>query len=148
MLPSRRSWNLSHQRGHKWLWWTGKKPLIYAYSDLILSCSKMGNKTCNLFRNIVAKRVAMFTLYLPRPNLSFSKSSCGRLPEYWLITQDSRHIRGSCFTCCKTSLPWVGKTTFYFLQQFFATCDNLICCKTGWNVCGKTRNIFFHLVLR
>ena len=29
----------------------------------------------------------------------------------------------------------------YFLQQFFATCNNLNCCKTGLNVASKTRNI-------
>ena len=70
----------------------------------------------------------------------------------WILTFDwikfrGRHaIHGSYVTCCKTSLPWAGKkrnmyrfccksrTTLYFLQQIFATCNNLICCKTGLNV--------------
>ena len=39
------------------------------------------------------------------------------------------------------------RTTFDFLQQFCATCDDLIFCKTGLNVGGKTRKIVFQLVL-
>ena len=31
-----------------------------------------------------------------------------------------------------------SRTTLYFLQQIFATCNNLICCKTGLNVGSKT----------
>ena len=163
MLPSRRSWVISHQCGHKWLWWTGKKPLIYAYSDLILSYGKIDNKTCNLFRNIAAKRVAMFTLYLPRSNLSFSKSGCGRLPEYWLLigwncagfapymgitSLAVKQVRlGSVKRATCTDFVAKSRTTFDFRQQVCATCDNLICYKKGLNVGGKTRKMVFQLVL-
>ena len=60
----------------------------------------------------------------------------------WLLTSDWIKLRGShaihkSVTCCKTSLSWVSetcadfvariqRTTFYFLQQLFATCNNLI----------------------
>ena len=48
-------------------------------------------------------------------------------------------MHGSYVTCCKTSLSWAGKTrnTLYFLQQIFATCKNLICCKTGVNLASS-----------
>ena len=39
-----------------------------------------------------------------------------------------------------------SRTTLYFLQQMFATIKNLICCKTGLKVGGKTSNIAFQLV--
>ena len=92
--------------------------------------------------------VARFTTH--ESNLSRNKSGC--LQVAWILTFDwikfrGRHaIHGSYVTCCKTSLPWAGKTrnmfrlccksrtTLYFLQQIFATCNNLICCKTGLNV--------------
>ena len=32
------------------------------------------------------------------------------LTSDWIKLRGSHTIRGSCFTCCKTSLPWVGKT--------------------------------------
>ena len=60
----------------------------------------------------------------------------------WLLTSNWIKLRGShaihkSVTCCKTSLSWVSescadfvariqRTTFYFLQQLFATCNNLI----------------------
>ena len=120
----------------------------------------MDNKTCNLFRNIVAKRVAMFTLYLPRSNLSFSKSGCGRLPEYWLLigwncagfapymgitSLAVKQVRvGSVKRATCTDFVAKSRTTFDFRQHWFcATCDNLICCKTGLNVGGKTPKIVF-----
>ena len=34
-------------------------------------------------------------------------------------------------------------TIFRNMQQLFVTCNNLICCKTGLNVGGKTRNTAF-----
>ena len=34
------------------------------------------------------------------------------------------------------------RTTLYFLQQIFATCNNLICCKTGLNVGGISTHHF------
>ena len=61
----------------------------------------------------------------------------------WKKLRRSCAIRGSYVTCCKTSLPWAGKTsasctdflaksrtTLYFRQQLSATCNKLICCKT------------------
>ena len=67
----------------------------------------------------------------------------------WKKLRWSCAIRGSYVICCKTSLPWAGKTsasctdflaksrtTLYFRQQLSATCNKLICCKTdlirGW----------------
>ena len=89
-------------------------------------------------------------------------ASCGILTSDWLKLRGSHGIHGIYVTCCKTSLPRAGKTgnisctdfvpkirtTFYFLQQLFVTCNNLICCKTVWLVGGKTRNIAIHLVLQ
>ena len=40
------------------------------------------------------------------------------------------------------------RTTLYFLQQLLVTCNNLLCCNTGLNVGGKTRNIVIQLVLQ
>ena len=51
--------------------------------------------------------------------------------------------RATCTTCVAKR-----RTTLYFLQQLFATRNNLICCKTGLNVGGKTRNIVIQLVLQ
>ena len=70
--------------------------------------------------------------------------------------------RGSLYvnSCCKASLPLVGKTVnmyrFCFemwncsllLEKPLATCNNLICCGTGVNVGGKKRKIAFQLVLQ
>ena len=103
--------------------------------------------------------IAMFTLYLSRSNLSFSKSGCGRLPEYWLLigwncagfapymgitSLAVKQVRlGSVKRATCTDFVAKSRTTFDFRQQFCATCDNLICCKTGLNVGGKTRKIVF-----
>ena len=47
-------------------------------------------------------------------------------------------------TC--TDVVTKSRTTLYFLQQMFATIKNLICCKTGLKVGGKTSNIAIQLV--
>ena len=62
-------------------------------------------------------------------------------------------IRESCVTCCAAKQVCLGpvkrttctdflaksRTALYFLLQLAATCNNLICYKTGW-ICGwKTR---------
>ena len=47
-------------------------------------------------------------------------------------------------TC--TDVVTKNRTTLYFLQQMFATVKNLICCKAGLKVGGKTSNIAFQLV--
>ena len=61
----------------------------------------------------------------------------------WIKLRRSHTIQGSYVTCSKTSLPWTGRratctdfvakstTTFYFLQQMFATGNNLNCCRTA-----------------
>ena len=58
-----------------------------------------------------------------------------------------------CFRPVKraTSKDFVAKkdrTTLYFLQQIFAICNNLNCCKIGLNVASETRNIAIKLVLQ
>ena len=47
---------------------------------------------------------------------------------------------------CTPDVVAKSRTTLYFLQQMFATIKNLICCKTGLKVGGKTSNIAFQLV--
>ena len=47
-----------------------------------------------------------------------------------------------------TDLVSKSRITLSFLQQLFATCNNLICCKTGLNMRGETRNIAFQLILQ
>ena len=69
------------------------------------------------------------------------------------LTSDWIKLRGSYVTCCKTSLPWAGKraTCQILLQKvklLSTFCNNLICCKAGWNMGGKTRNVVFQLVLQ
>ena len=41
-----------------------------------------------------------------------------------------------------------SRTNLYLLQQMLATCNNLICCKTGLNVASKTRDIAIPFVLQ
>ena len=50
------------------------------------------------------------------------------------------------FATCKDFVA-KSKTTFYFLQQIFATCNILICCKADLEVGYKTLNIVFQLLL-
>ena len=49
-------------------------------------------------------------------------------------------------TC--TDFDAKSRITLNFLQQLFATCNNLICCKTGLKVIGKTSIVAFQLVLQ
>ena len=65
------------------------------------------------------------------------------LTSDWIKLRGSHAIQGSYVTCSKTSLPWTDRratctdfvakstTTFYFLQQIFATANNLNCCRTA-----------------
>ena len=70
-------------------------------------------------------------------------------------------IRESCVTCCAAKQVCLGpvkpttctdfvaksRTALYFLLQLAASCNNMICCKTGW-ICGrKTGSIATYLVL-
>ena len=84
------------------------------------------------------------------------------LTSDWMKLHGSHAPRGSLYvnSCCKASLPLVGKTVnmyrFCFemwncsllLEKPLATCNNLICCGTGVNVGGKKRKIAFQLVLQ
>ena len=52
---------------------------------------------------------------------------------------DLRHLLQNKFApwasiTCSTRTDFTAKrrTTLFFLQQFFATCNDLICCKAGW----------------
>ena len=80
----------------------------------------------------------------------------------WILTTDWMKLRGimgitslavkqvrvgSVKRATCTDFVAKSRTTFDFRQQFCATCDNLICCKKGLNVGGKTRKIVFQLVL-
>ena len=49
-------------------------------------------------------------------------------------------------TC--TDFDAKSRITLNFLQQLLATCNNLICCKTGLKVIGKTSIVAFQLVLQ
>ena len=85
---------------------------------------------------------------------------CSKLRESVLTSHWKKlprsHTHGNCVTCCKTSFPWTSKTRstyrfcLYSLQQLFANCtgNNLIRCKTVWNVGGETYSIAFQLVLQ
>ena len=69
------------------------------------------------------------------------------MTDFWLdkIALELHHTKKLFYVIFgKTSLLWASKnaqyvqiffgkstTTLYFLQQLFATCNNLICCKTG-----------------
>ena len=73
---------------------------------------------------------------------------CGLPPTFDPVLQQikllgSYTVHGNYFTCCKTNLSRAVKratrksglvaksiTTLYFLQQLFANCNKLICCKT------------------
>ena len=82
--------------------------------------------------------------------------------DFWLDKLRGNHaIHGSYVTSYKTSLPWEpvkratwtdfvakSRTTLSFLQQIFATCNNLICWKTGLKETSKTSNIVIQLVLQ
>ena len=90
----------------------------------------------------------------------------GSVQAAWILTFDWVKLRGSnaiqriYVPCCKTSLPWAGKT--HNLYRFccnkknlsvlsittFATCNSVICCKAGLKKDGKTLNITIQLVLQ
>ena len=75
--------------------------------------------------------------------IRLSQVACWVLTSDWIKLRRSHTIQGSYVTCSKTSLPWTGrratctdfvaksKTTFYFMQQMFATGKNLNCCRTA-----------------
>ena len=119
-------------------------------------------RTCNLFRNIAAKRVEKrcCEFYQPRSNLFCNKSGCCKLREYWLdeITRESRHRRKLCHLLQNRSLSWAGKTRNMYrfcckkveLLATFCTIFSQPATNrfSGLNVDGKTRNITFQLLLQ
>jgi len=129
---SRRSFaTVSQQAETHFPWYSSAKRQRYG---------KTGNKNVNLFFNSAAKRV--------KKRCCAFYHSIRLLQVAWIQTSDwiklrgSHAIHGDYVTWCKTSLPWVKRstwkdfvakrrTTLYFLQKLVATCSNLICCKTG-----------------
>ena len=109
-------------------------------------------------------------------NTSWEAMLCILPPAFKSVLQQSRLLRGSWrlyyarvshtiresyVTCSAAKQVCLGpvkpttctdfvaksRTALYFLLQLAATCNNMICCKTGW-ICGrKTRNIATYLVL-
>ena len=66
----------------------------------------------------------------------------------WITLGGSHAVHGSYVTCCKTSLPWAGKTRnmYRFSQSLLSitnfrttACNSLICCQTGLKVASWTR---------
>ena len=121
--------------------------------------------TCNLFRNIAAKRVEKrcCEFYQPRSNLCFATSqvvaNCVNT-DFWLdeITRESRHRRKLCHLLQNRSLSWAGKTRNMYrfcckkvkLLATFCTIFSQPATTrfSGVNVDGKTRNITFQLLLQ
>ena len=136
---SRRSYATVFQQAETYFpWYSSAKRQRYG---------KTGNTNVNLFFNSAAERVKKrcCTFYNSRSNLSCTEL-IRLLQVEWIQTSDwiklrgNHAIHGSYVTWCKTSLPWVkrstwkdyvakSRTTLYFLQQLFESCNNLICCK-------------------
>ena len=66
----------------------------------------------------------------------------------WITLGGSHAVHGRYVTCCKTSLPWAGKTRnmYRFSQSLLSitnfrttACNSLICCQTGLKVASWTR---------
>ena len=104
---------------------------------------KQATKTCNLFCNIAAK-------WVEQRCCAFYRLHSNLLQVAWVLTPDWIKLHESDVTCCKASLPWAGnwhatctdfvaksRTSLCFPQHFFASSNNLICCKTD----GKTLNM-------
>ena len=119
---------------------------------------KRVTKTCNLFCNIAAERVEKpcCAFYRPRIKRVLQQikllqvgQSYARVMPYTGVT--SLAAKQVCLGAVKratcTDFVAKSKSTLCFLQQLFATCNNLCCCKTGLNVGGKTRNIVIHVVV-
>ena len=115
-----------------------------------------------LFCSIATKRVEKLRYAFYRTRI---KPVLQQMNEYRLlidkITPESRPTRelrnmlqsklasaryGKRATC--TDFVAKSRTNLYLLQQMLATCNNLICCKTGLNVASKTRDIAIPFVLQ
>ena len=52
-----------------------------------------------------------------------------------------RDVNPSC-------MAWLPRNSIQSQDSIHAASNNLMCCETGLNVCGKTRNVTFHIVLQ
>ena len=113
---------------------------------------KRATKTCNLF----CMRI------LP----SRSQTCLATYPVAWILASGWIKIHGThvihrgCVTCCKTSLPWAGKTRSMctllqnkkllstFCQNFSELETNTFVARQVWFLGGNMRNIAFHLTLQ
>ena len=115
--------------------------------------TKTWNLLCKLLLNELNSDVTRFTTHV-QTCFATNKSAASCLnTDFWLdkITRrDLRHLLQNkyCLGPLKLSMQhcrfWFKKQDYSpFVPQLFATCNNLICCMTGLNVSGKTRNIPF-----
>ena len=74
--------------------------------------------------------------------------SCAHWLQAPATQASSDEVHGRYVTCCKTSLPWAGKTRnmYRFSQSLLSitnfrttACNSLICCQTGLKVASWTR---------
>ena len=115
---------------------------------------KCRTKTSNLFCNTAAKRAMLHVSSLHVQTCLATNqvvASCLNT-DFWLdkITLESCRTQElpQGLAAKQVCLGSVKCTTCKdFVQQLFATCINLICCKTGWFVGGKTCNTAIQLVL-
>ena len=100
--------------------------------ELNLSCSKSGCCTCEKL-------------------LQKTESSCTFCNKISTFCAFYRPKANFCYNKLNVTLVY-GLTSCNFIHQkqysLYATCNNLICCKTDLNLDGKTRNIAFQLVLQ
>ena len=135
------SWTISWLRWRGMMWWVN------------LSYGKTFTKTWTLFCNIALKRVGQWccTFYQPRskPVLQQIRFQVAwiQTSKGWNYAEVTRYTGIKSLAAkqvCLGSLERVicfnfdakSRTSLYFLQKLFATCNNLICCKTrltcGW----------------
>ena len=119
----------------------------FASTNTNESRDKTGKKdaTCfaTLLQNEFNGNVACFTTHWLK--LSFNKSGCSKICT-WYVARFTGP-KQTCFTASDVNPVYgVTPTKFYPIRsQYSTTCKNLICCKTGLNVGGKTCNVAFHL---
>ena len=88
--------------------------------------------------------VARFTTH--EPNLSCNKSTfCNKICTYCAFYRPKPNL--FCSKRGKSNV-WRDYRAILSKQKSVLTQFNLIFCNTGLNVCGKTRNIAFQLVLQ
>ena len=82
------------------------------------------------------------------------------LTSGWIKIHGTHVIHRGCVTCCKTSLPWAGKTRNMstllqnkellstYCQNFSGLETNSFVARQVWFLGGNMRNIAFHLTLQ